>query len=80
MNNLFKANTQTSNYAIHPNPRTIENEYLDMDTQEDRGSDKKKSKKKLNFKNTISSLNEVEYFLNNFTKMTKCIKFLKLFK
>lgn len=41
-------------------------------------------KKKLNFKtckkNTLNSLNEVEYFLRNFNNFTKYIKLYKLFK
>ena len=40
--------------------------------------------KKLKFqdykKNTIHSLNEVEYFLNNFGKALKCINLYKFFK
>lgn len=31
-------------------------------------------------KNTIKSLNEVEYFLNNFSKLAKCIKIYKIIK
>lgn len=31
-------------------------------------------------KNTIQSLNEVEYFLNNFNKALTCIKLYKVFK
>lgn len=40
--------------------------------------------KKTNFKtlknNTIKSLNDVEYFLNNFGQFIKCIKIYKLLK
>ena len=47
-------------------------------------SPKKKEKKKLNFKcmknNTISSLNEVECFLNRFQHTLRCIKLFKLLK
>ena len=31
-------------------------------------------------KNTIHSLNEVEYFLNNFGKALKCLNLYKFFK
>lgn len=45
---------------------------------------KKVQKKKLNFKtmrkNTISSLNDVEFFLNNINKISSCVKIFKLFK
>lgn len=41
-------------------------------------------KKKIDFKllknNTCKSLNEVEYFLNNFQKFTNCIKLYKILK
>ena len=44
----------------------------------------KKNQKKLSFKslknNTLSSLNEVEHFLNNFQNAIKYIKLYKLFK
>jgi len=43
-----------------------------------------KEEKKFNFKtkkdNTINSLKEVEYFLNNFDKVSKCLKIYKIFK
>ena len=42
------------------------------------------SKKKFNFKlyknNTIKSLNEVEYFLNNFNNFIKYVKLYKILK
>ena len=45
---------------------------------------KKPKKKKVDFKqlknNTCKSLNEVEYFLNNFQKFTNCIKLYKILK
>ena len=45
---------------------------------------KKPKKKKIDFKqlknNTCKSLNEVEYFLNNFQKFTNCIKLYKILK
>ena len=41
-------------------------------------------KKKLDFKtckkNTLHSLNEVEYFLNNFKKFARYVKIYKIFK
>lgn len=41
-------------------------------------------KKKINFsqkkENTIRSLNDVEYFLNNFKKLSKAIKLYKIIK
>jgi len=41
-------------------------------------------KKNLSFKdikkNTISSLNDVEFFLNNFNKIVKCLKLYKILK
>ena len=45
---------------------------------------KKPKKKKVDFKtlkkNTCQSLNEVEYFLNNFQRFTNCIKLYKILK
>ena len=41
---------------------------------------RKKMKFKDMKKNTINSLNEVEYFLNNFQKFTNCIKLYKILK
>ena len=44
----------------------------------------KPKKKKVDFKqlknNNCKSLNEVEYFLNNFQKFTNCIKLYKILK
>ena len=55
-----------------------------LDYVENRGNKKSPLKKKLCFKdvknNTINSLNEVEYFLNNFNKFTKFFKLYKLLK
>lgn len=49
-----------------------------------KGNKKLPPKKKLDFKcckkNTLHSLNEVEYFLNNFKKFSKYVKLYKLFK
>lgn len=49
-----------------------------------KGNKKLPPPKKLNFKsckkNTLRSLNEVEYFLNNFQKFSKYVRVFKLFK
>ncbi len=49
-----------------------------------RGENNPPPKKNFDFKlykkNTIKSLNEIEYFLNNFQKFVKCFKFSKFFK
>ncbi len=54
-----------------------------MESQK-RNNKKLPPKKKLDFKtckkNTLHSLNEVEYFLNNFKKFTRCVKIYKIFK
>jgi len=51
---------------------------------ENRDDIKPPPKNKLSFKsmkkNTICSLNEVEYFLNNFNKIAKCLKLYKILK
>lgn len=53
-------------------------------SQKNRGDKKSPQKKsfdlKLYKKNTINSLNDVEYFLNNFEKFKHFIKIYKLFK
>lgn len=80
MNNIFKASS-FPHQSISFNSPTPTN--YDIDTQK-RGFDSKPPKKKLNFKtmknNTISSLNDVEYFLNNFSKISHYMKFFKFFK
>lgn len=52
--------------------------------KENRGDKKSPQKKSFDFKlykkNTINSLNDVEYFLNNFKKFKHLIKIYKLFK
>ena len=49
-----------------------------------RGNTKLPPQKKLDFKcckkNTLHSLTEVEYFLNNFKKFTRYVKVFKIFK
>ena len=51
---------------------------------ENRGDKKSPQKKSFDFKlykkNTINSLNDVEYFLNNFKKFKHLIKIYKLFR
>lgn len=57
-----------------------------MEGQDLRGENQiiKKDKKKLCFKdyknNTLHSLNEVEYFLNNLDKAFKCVSLYKFFR
>lgn len=52
--------------------------------QENRGEKNPPPKKKFDFKsykkNTIKSLNEIEYFLNNFQNIAKYIKLYKILK
>ena len=52
--------------------------------QNKRGDKKASPKKNFNFKtckkNTIKSLNDVEYFLTNFKQFARYIKIYKLFK
>ena len=49
-----------------------------------KGNNKLPPKKKIDFKsckkNTIHSLNEVEFFLNNFKKFSRYVKVFKFFK
>lgn len=55
-----------------------------MEYNENRGDKKTPHKKQFSFnsctKNTIKSLREVEYFLNNFKKFTRCMHLYKFFK
>lgn len=60
-------------------------DYLMNNSQNNRGEKKSPpKKKKLSFKtykkNTINSLNEIEYFLNNLNKAFRYIKIYKIFK
>ena len=61
----------------------MEQNYLN-NFQENRGDKKFPQKKSFDFKkykkNTINSLNDVEYFLNNFKKFKHLIKIHKLIK
>ena len=60
-------------------------DYLMNNSQNNRGEKKSPpKKKKLSLKtykkNTINSLNEIEYFLNNLNKAFRYIKIYKIFK
>jgi len=59
-------------------------DYLINNSQNNRGEKKSPQKKSFNFKsckkNTIKSLNEIEYFLNNLNRAFKYIKVYKIFK
>ena len=52
--------------------------------EKNRGEKKSPQKKQIDFKtykkNTVKSLKEIEYFLNNFKKFTRYVKIYKLFK
>lgn len=58
--------------------------YLMNNSQNNRGEKKSPPKKTFDFnsckKNTIKSLNEIEYFLNNLNQAFKYIKIYKIFK
>lgn len=81
MNNIFKATNSPSHSINFNSPTTMD---YNIDTQQKRGFDSKPPKKKLDFKtmknNTISSLNDVEYFLNNFSKISHYMKLFKFFR
>ncbi len=71
MNNLFFRNNCNNSDEVY-----LENF--------NRGENNPKEGKKSKFKdikdNTLKSLNEVEYFLNNFKKFSNCIKLYKILK
>ena len=54
------------------------------ENEEENRTEKNNNKKKFNFnlykKNTINSLNDVEYFLNNFNHFFKYLKLYKIIK
>ena len=58
--------------------------FIDDNFRGDEKSKKHKKPKKLKFKdykkNTIKSLNEVEFFLNNLDKAFKCVHIFKIFR
>ena len=78
MNNLFFANNETR-YLEQKCPPPQK-----PPCTPPKPGPKKPKKKKIDFKtlknNTCKSLNEVEYFLNNFQKFTNCIKLYKILK
>ena len=86
MNNLFFANNENENRYLEqkcpppPPPRPP----CPPPKPPPKSGTKKLKKKKVDFKqlknNTCKSLNEVEYFLNNFQKFTNCIKLYKILK
>lgn len=59
--------------------RAIENN-SELEKEEKKVSKKKKIDFNLYKKNTIKSLNDVEYFLNNFKQFSKYIKLYKIFR
>lgn len=69
MNNLFYCNNNL--------PENLDNRSVPS-------QDNKKNNHKLDIKtmkkNTLNSLHEVEYFLNNFSSVTKYIKLYKILK
>ena len=58
--------------------------FLNSNEPENRGKKNLNNKKKMNFdlykKNAINSINDVEYFLNNFNYFIKYIKLYKIIK
>ena len=58
--------------------------FLNSNESENRGGKNSNNKKKINFdvykNNTINSLKDVEYFLNNFNRFIKYIKLYKIIK
>ncbi len=83
MNNLFFANNENENRYLEqkcpPSPPPPK-----PPCPPPKPGPKKPKKKKVDFKtlkkNTCKSLNEVEYFLNNFQRFTNCIKLYKILK
>ena len=58
--------------------------FFNLNEQENRNGKKINDKKNFNFdlykKNTINSINDVEYFLNNFNCFIKYLKLYKIIK
>ena len=75
MNNLFYCNNQCISKQLPPPPHN---------KKEPKKEPPKKKKNKIDFKkikkNTFTSLNEVECFLNNFHTFTNYIKLYKILK
>lgn len=88
MNNLFFANNENENSRYLeqkcPSPSPPRTPKPPCPPPPPNLGPKKPKKKKVDFKvlknNTCKSLNEVEYFLNNFQKFTNCIKLYKILK
>lgn len=93
MNNLFFANNENENRCLKqhcpppPPPKPPKPPCTPPNPPpppKPKPDSKKPKKKKVDFKtlkkNTCKSLNEVEYFLNNFQKFTNCIKLYKILK
>lgn len=88
MNNLFFANNENTNtrYLEQKNSQSSNsgNSFTPPKPPSQKSFPKKATNKKINLKqlkkNTCKSLNEVEYFLNNFQKFTNCIKLYKILK
>ena len=57
---------------------------MNFEPEQNRGGKKSPHKKSFDFncyrKNTIKSLYEIEYFLNNLSKFSKCFRLYKLLK
>ena len=62
----------------------MNNNFFNLYEKENRGEKKTNTKKHINFnlykKNTIASINNVEYFLNNFNSFFKYFKLYKILK
>lgn len=87
-NRLFLAENTNKNldenlvYGLNRDDEDIE--IFDRGDGKDKKQNKPKKPKKLKFKdykkNTIKSLNEVEYFLNNLDKAFKCVHIFKILR
>lgn len=84
-NRLFFA--ENLNEPLDENLEFSLDRYNEDRSDEDRGDEKSKKPKKpkkLKFKdykkNTIKSLNEVEFFLNNLDKAFKCVHIFKILR
>ena len=85
MNEVFLGMEEKNNRLFY-----IENSNTKLDNKLDfgldRGEEKTKNSKKKKFcfkeckKNTIKSLNEVEFFLNNLDKAFKCLHIYKILR
>ena len=86
MNNLFFANNENENRYLEQKcpPPPPPKPPCPPPKPPPKPGPKKPKKKNVDFKtlkkNTCKSLNEVEYFLNNFQRFTNCIKLYKILK